>query len=144
MTEHPGRRSPATLARTAESIDVASRTLLAEFEVPNPKGELLPGAYAEVHIDHADARVGPVAAGERRSCSAARACAWASVADGVVKLVRVTLGRDFGTEAEVASGLTGERVGDPESARLAGRRADACGPSAGRSPTAARPAGAAR
>ena len=34
--------------RTAEAIDVASRTLLTEVDVDNAKGELLPGAYAEV------------------------------------------------------------------------------------------------
>src|ERR1700704_756900 len=50
LTEFPGRPFTGTLARTAESIDVASRTLLAEIDVENPKGELLPGSYAEVHL----------------------------------------------------------------------------------------------
>ena len=31
--------------RTANSIDLASRTLLVEVDVDNPTGELLPGAY---------------------------------------------------------------------------------------------------
>src|SRR5260370_23950567 len=50
LTEFPGRAFTGTLARTAESIDVASRTLLAEIDVENRKGELLPGSYAEVHL----------------------------------------------------------------------------------------------
>src|SRR5579862_9557271 len=50
LTEFPGRAFTGTLARTAQSIDVASRTLLTEIDVENPKGELLPGSYAEVHL----------------------------------------------------------------------------------------------
>jgi RND family efflux transporter MFP subunit len=105
LIEHPGRRFTATLARTAESIDVASRTLLAEFEVPNPKGELLPGAYAEVHITMptpASALLLPVNA----LMFGSEGLRVGTVQNGVVKIVRVTLGRDYGTEAEVATGLT--------------------------------------
>ena len=36
--------------RTANSIDLSSRTLLVEVDVENPTGELLPGAYTEVHL----------------------------------------------------------------------------------------------
>ena len=46
----PGRTFTGRLARTAQSIDVASRTLLAEIDVDNPSGELLPGSYAQVHL----------------------------------------------------------------------------------------------
>src|SRR5471030_1921406 len=50
LTEFPGRTFTGVLARTAQSIDIASRTLLTEIDVENPKGELLPGSYAEVHL----------------------------------------------------------------------------------------------
>src|SRR6185369_8758748 len=50
LAEFPGRRFTGVLARTSESIDVASRTLLTEFDVDNAKGELLAGSYAEVHL----------------------------------------------------------------------------------------------
>jgi RND family efflux transporter MFP subunit len=46
LAEFPGRRFTGTLVRTAEAIDVASRTLLTEFDVDNSKGELLAGSYA--------------------------------------------------------------------------------------------------
>ena len=36
--------------RTADSIDPATRTLLVEVDVDNSNGELLPGAYTEVHL----------------------------------------------------------------------------------------------
>jgi RND family efflux transporter MFP subunit len=107
LTEHPGRRFPATLARTAESIDVASRTLLAEFEVPNPRQDLLPGAYADVHITlpaPAAAWLLPI----NTLLFGTEGLRVGTVGDdGRVRLVRVSLGRDFGHEAEIASGLGG-------------------------------------
>jgi len=107
LTEHPEQRFTATLARTAESIDVASRTLLTEFEVSNAKGELLPGAYAEVHITMptpASAVLVPVNA----LMFGSEGLRVGTVQEGVVRIRRVTLGRDYGTEAEVVSGLTGQ------------------------------------
>ena len=65
LTEFPGRAFTGTLARTAQSIDVASRTLLTEIDVENPKGELLPGSYAEVHLKLPSDAVDLQAAGQR-------------------------------------------------------------------------------
>ena len=50
LGEYPGRRFQGTLVRTANAIDLASRTLLVEVDVNNASGELLPGAYTEVHL----------------------------------------------------------------------------------------------
>ncbi|MCW5625977.1 MAG: efflux RND transporter periplasmic adaptor subunit, partial [Burkholderiales bacterium] len=50
LAEYPGRRFKGTLVRNTQSIDMTSRTLLAEVDVANPTGELLPGGYAEVHL----------------------------------------------------------------------------------------------
>ncbi|MGC1185824.1 MAG: efflux RND transporter periplasmic adaptor subunit, partial [Candidatus Acidiferrales bacterium] len=50
LPEFPGRRFPGTLVSTSQAIDPSSRTLLAEISVDNPTDELLPGAYAEVHL----------------------------------------------------------------------------------------------
>src|SRR6266404_4444057 len=47
LAEFPGRHFEGTLVRTADAIELASRTLLVEIEVRNPTGELLSGAYAE-------------------------------------------------------------------------------------------------
>ena len=111
LTEFPGRRFAGTLARTAEAIDPASRTLLVEVDVANPKGELLPGAFAEVHFKlptPATTMVVPVNALMFRSEGLRVAVVRG---DNRVAMVAVTLGRDFGTEAEILSGLTGdERV----------------------------------
>jgi RND family efflux transporter MFP subunit len=111
LTEFPGRRFAGTLVRTAEAIDPASRTLLVEVEVANPKAELLPGAFAEVHFKlpaPASMLVLPVNALVFRSEGLRVAVVRA---DNRVEMVAVTIGRDFGTEAEILSGLKGdERV----------------------------------
>jgi RND family efflux transporter MFP subunit len=50
LAEFPDKRFKGTLVRTTSSIDAASRTLLAEVDVDNRAGELLPGSYAQVHF----------------------------------------------------------------------------------------------
>ena len=46
----PGRQFTGTVARTANALDPASRTLLVEVHVPNRDGALLPGMYARVEL----------------------------------------------------------------------------------------------
>ena len=50
LQEFPGKSFDATVARTAESIDPNTRTLLTEVDVPNKNGRLLPGSLGEVHF----------------------------------------------------------------------------------------------
>jgi len=118
LDEFPGRRFAAVLARTAESIDVASRSLLTEFDVDNPKGELLPGSYAQVHLKlptETSTFKLPVNALIFRT----EGLQVATVIGGTrVALTPVTLGRDFGTSVEVITGLTGNEqiiVNPPDS-----------------------------
>ncbi len=111
LAEFPGKRVPARLVRTAQAIEVASRSLLVELEVANPTGELLAGSYAEVHFKLPTAQSTyrlPVNSLMFRSDGLRLAI----VGTGdKVSMMTVTLGRDFGTEVEVVSGLTGlERV----------------------------------
>ncbi len=111
LTEFPGRPFTGTLARTAQSIDVGSRTLLTEIDVENPKGELLPGSYAEVHLKlptEASTYKLPINAIIFRTEGVRIAMVDAA---GKVILQPVTLGRDYGNSVEVVSGLSGgERI----------------------------------
>jgi len=50
VTNLPGRSFTGTVARTANSLDPASRTMLVEVQVPNADGALLPGMYAQVDL----------------------------------------------------------------------------------------------
>jgi RND family efflux transporter MFP subunit len=107
LAELPGRRFAGAVVRTADSIDPASRTLLTEVDVDNPRGELLPGAFLSVHFklrSKTGAVVVPVSALIFRS----EGLRLAVVKGGKAELVPVTLGRDYGTEVEVMSGVTAE------------------------------------
>jgi RND family efflux transporter MFP subunit len=123
LAEFPGRRFGGSLVRRSESIDVTSRTLLVEVEVANATGELLPGAYAEVHFKlprPEAALLLPVNTLIFRGEGARVALV---KDDSRVQLVRVTLGRDFGTEVEVLEGLTGREavVASPPDSLLDGQ-----------------------
>ena len=111
LKEYPGRRFTGTLVRTAQAIEVASRTLLTEIDVDNPRSELLPGSFAEVHLHLPTAASTlklPVSALIFRSDG----LMVATIKDGSrVAIVPVTAGRDFGNAVEILGGLTGsERV----------------------------------
>jgi RND family efflux transporter MFP subunit len=110
LEEFPGRRFTGSLTRTSEAIDVASRTLLAEIEVDNAKGELLPGAFVQAHLRlpaAASACVLPVNALMFRSDGLRVAVV---SANSTVKMTPITLGHDFGTEVEVVAGLRGDET----------------------------------
>ena len=107
MTELPGRHFPGKVARNAEAIDAATRTMLTEVDVENPTGVLKPGAYAEVHLKLPSATLAlivPVTALIFR----ASGLEVAVVRDGKAQMVHVTQGRDFGTEVEITSGITAQ------------------------------------
>ncbi|HXQ26374.1 MAG TPA: efflux RND transporter periplasmic adaptor subunit [Candidatus Acidoferrales bacterium] len=105
LQEFPGRKFQGTLVRTAEAIDVASRTLLVEVDVDNSRGELFPGAYAEVRLkvpSGAPAFILPVSALIFRS----QGLQVGTVENGNrAVLTNVVLGLDMGNEVEVVSGL---------------------------------------
>jgi RND family efflux transporter MFP subunit len=108
LSEFPGRRFRGKLVRTAEAMDAGTRTLLTEVDVDNPTGELKPGAYAEVHLTipaAAPSVIVPVGALLFRS----EGLRLGLIRDGNrVELVPIILGKDFGTEVEVLSGIRTE------------------------------------
>ena len=50
LAEFPDRKFQGKVVRTADDINLTTRTLLIEIDVANPKGTLLTGSYAEVHL----------------------------------------------------------------------------------------------
>ncbi|HMD83311.1 MAG TPA: efflux RND transporter periplasmic adaptor subunit [Terriglobia bacterium] len=132
MPQFPGRRFPGKLVRTSEAIDQASRTLLAEVDVANPAGEILPGAYAEVHLklpSAASTVVIPVTSLIFRS----EGLRVGVVRNGHAALIPITLGRDFGTEVEVVSGLDGSEkvITNPPDSLVDGQEVRSATPGAG-------------
>jgi len=107
LTQFPGRKFLGKVVRTAEAIDPVSRTLLTEVDVPNKTGELLPGGYAQVHLDvqiTGDRLQVPVNALLFRS-EGLRAVVVDS--DHKLHLQPLTIGRDYGVSLEVLQGLRG-------------------------------------
>jgi len=108
LQEFPGRKFPGKLVRTADAIDLASRTLLVEVDVDNASGELLPGAYAEVHLEvpsGVPALILPVSALIFRGDS----LQVGTLQDGnKASLQTVTLGHDLGSTVEIVAGLKPE------------------------------------
>jgi len=105
LTQYPGQNFQGKVVRTAESIDPGTRTLLTEVDVPNHNGALLPGGYAQAHLQVkvSGARlVVPVNALLFRS-EGLRAV----VVDANHKthLKSLIVGRDYGTTLEVLEGL---------------------------------------
>jgi RND family efflux transporter MFP subunit len=105
LAEFPGRKFQGKLVRTAEAINVTTRTLLIEIDLENPSGTLLSGSYAEVHLavpTQASTLLLPVNTLIFRS----QGLHVGVVKDGKVTLTAVTPGHDFGNEIEIVSGLT--------------------------------------
>jgi len=102
--EYPGRSFPGKLVRTANAIDLTSRTLLVEVDVDNPGGELLPGAYAFVHFK-LPAQVATVTVPANALLFRAEGLRVAVVRNGQAELVPVTIGRDYGATVEIRAGL---------------------------------------
>ena len=48
--EDPKRTFTGTVTRTADALDLSTRTLLTEVQVPNPDGALRPGMYLQVRF----------------------------------------------------------------------------------------------
>lgn len=134
VAEYPGRIFPGKVTRTANSLDPNSRTMLVEVQAPNHDGKLLPGMYAEVRFrDHrasppllvpGDALIvngsglqiatlvdASNDAGRTGSNDAGRTGsndAGGSDAGGATKKVHfdtVQVGRDYGAETEILSGV---------------------------------------
>jgi RND family efflux transporter MFP subunit len=106
LTEFPTRHFSGTLVRNANAIDTASRTLLVEVDVDNPTGELLPGAYVLVHLKLPGKTNHGLTIPVNTMLFRSEGLQVAVVRDGRAQLVPIVMGRDFGSEAEVVSGLT--------------------------------------
>ena len=109
--ELPGRTFEATVTRTAGAVDPSSRTLQVELQVPNPRGEILAGSYAQVRFTEAADPQG-LTLSDNALIFRAQGMQVAVVgSDNKVQLRPIKIGRDFGDVVELLSGLQpGDRV----------------------------------
>jgi RND family efflux transporter MFP subunit len=104
LAEFPGRTFQGNLVRTADAINMTTRTLLVEIDVANPTNTLLTGSYAEVHLKvptQSSTFIIPVNTLIFRS----EGLRVGVVKDGKTTLTSVTPGRDFGNQIEIVFGL---------------------------------------
>jgi RND family efflux transporter MFP subunit len=104
LAEFPGRTFQGNLVRTADAINMTTRTLLIEVDVANPTNTLLTGSYAEVHLKvptQAPTFIIPVNTLIFRS----EGLRVGLVKDQRVTLTAVTPGHDFGNQIEIVAGL---------------------------------------
>ncbi len=105
LQEFPNQKFLGTVARTAESIDPVTRTLLTEVDVPNKDGRLLPGSFGQVHFSPAiDAKkvTVPVNAMLFRQEGPQVAVVGG---DNKVQLRPISIGKDYGATLEILGGV---------------------------------------
>jgi RND family efflux transporter MFP subunit len=105
LPQYPGRTFKGKLVRSSNSVDPGTRTLLAEVDVDNQTGELLPGSYTEVHL-HTSSAVPALIVPVSALILEPDGLHVATVdANNIAHLMHVLPGRDFGTSVEILSGL---------------------------------------
>jgi RND family efflux transporter MFP subunit len=105
LTELPNQTFDGQVARNNHAINLATRTLLVEVDVPNPAGKLLPGAYGQVHFKLASpTRPLIVPSGSILFQSAGPQVAVVT-AKNTIELRKVVIGRDFGNTMEITNGI---------------------------------------
>lgn len=105
IPEFPHGDFPGKVVRSAGAIDPTSRTLLTEVQIPNPTGQILPGAYGTVHFKVTLAEP-PLSIPPNALLFRSQGPQVAVVTpQGTVHLQSVTIGRDLGASLEVLDGV---------------------------------------
>ena len=110
VPELPDHPFPGKVTRIADALQPGTRTLLVEIDIPNPDGALSPGIYAtaELHIPRKTPSFSVPAGAIIFNKDGVQV---AVVEDGVVRVRKITIARDRGTEVEVRDGIkAGDRV----------------------------------
>jgi multidrug efflux pump subunit AcrA (membrane-fusion protein) len=109
VQEYAGAPLFAEVTRTADSIDANTRTMLTELQIDNSAGKLISGMYAVVTFPPAAGATPPLLiTGDAIAIRHDRSMV-ATVINGKIRYVPVTIGRDFGSAVEI---LTGLKAGD--------------------------------
>jgi RND family efflux transporter MFP subunit len=106
----PNTKFVGTVTRTSNSLDVGTRTLLAEVQVKNQGRTLLPGMYARAQIEGHVMRRMVLIPGDTLLTPAGGPQVATVLKGGKVKFKKVEVGRDYGLEIEITDGLTGDEV----------------------------------
>jgi RND family efflux transporter MFP subunit len=97
---------PGKVIATSEAVSPDSRTMLVQLQVDNAKNEILPGSYATVRVPQS--ALGKILILPDNTLIFRGKNQQVGVVDakGVVQLRDVKVGRDFGIQSEILSGVT--------------------------------------
>jgi RND family efflux transporter MFP subunit len=104
VPELPDRGFPGTVTRISDALDPLTRTLLTEIDVPNPDGALPSGVYCTVEL-HIPRKAPALAVPADAIIFDAQGVRVATIENGVVRMHKVSIVRDDGTQVEVSDGL---------------------------------------
>jgi RND family efflux transporter MFP subunit len=108
--EFPGRVFKGRVARFSRALDMASRTMLTEIDLPNPGGMLLPGMFGNVKLNRKQPRTFPIVPNEALVFRNEKPFVPVVTAENRLHLQPVTLGFDNGSEVQITSGLKGDET----------------------------------
>lgn len=133
VPEYADRTFPATIEASAQSVDVSSGTTRMQLAIENPKGELRPGAFANVKLAlSSDVQPLSIPASALVFNSSGLRVATVTAGDKVL-FKTVTIARDLGREIEIATGLSPDDriivtpldgIADGDQVRIAGAGKD--------------------
>ena len=104
VPEIPNRTFPGKVTRIANALQPGSRTLLTEIDVPNPDWALSPGIYCTVEL-HIPRKTPSIIIPADAVVFDQNGLHVAVVENGVARLQKITIARDFGKEVEVHDGV---------------------------------------
>jgi RND family efflux transporter MFP subunit len=110
VQELPGQLFSARVTRIANALDATSRAMLTVLEVPNPKGVLMPGMYAQVRFSTGRAEAAVLVPGDVLILGRQGPRVAVVAPDHRIHLRQIRIGQDLGSEIEVVSGLAAGEV----------------------------------
>jgi multidrug efflux pump subunit AcrA (membrane-fusion protein) len=105
VQEYQGAPLVAEVTRTADEIDPNTRTMLTELQIDNTAGKLISGMYVVVTFPPARGVQAPLVITGDAIALRHNTSMVATVVDGKIHFVPVTIGRDYGSETEIMTGL---------------------------------------
>jgi RND family efflux transporter MFP subunit len=96
---------PGKVISTSEAVSPDSRTMLVELQVDNSKNEILPGSYAAVRVPQSALAKVLILPDNTLIFRGKNLQVGVVDAKGVVELRDVKVGRDFGIQSEILSGV---------------------------------------
>jgi RND family efflux transporter MFP subunit len=105
VPEHPGKTFPATVAASAQSVEVASGTTRMQLVVDNTAGELMTGDFTTVtfELPHPETAINVPASALIFNRSGLQVAIVDRENRIVIKPIKIS--RDLGSEVEIASGI---------------------------------------